>query len=172
MATIDEYRRFLSSEYESVIEYRTVELYAPAIGVLRYVFDIEPKEFNLESGAPRDPGKSVWFKGVGGKLTEPESNDDGNQVLTIDFGGVDSELNSILSKIVGLNRIRPIELIYRKYCSLNLSQPAMTPFYFEVSGVNFKGVHQVTVVAEDAELSLKKPGRYYLLKHFEGLKSR
>lgn len=172
MATIDEYRRFVSSEYQGVVEWRTVEIYSPATSVLRYVIDVAPQEFTLEFGAPRDASEKVTFAPIGGKLTEPMSSDEGDRAITLEFGGASLELNNILKRLTGTARMQPIEFIYRKYCSLNLSQPAMTPFYYEIVGVNFRGINSVTVVAEDAELNVKKPGRYYLLNNFEGLKNK
>lgn len=170
MATLEAYERFIANEPEAEIEYRTIEAYSPAIGTVRYVFNFTAHTFMLESGAPRDANQSVQFLPASGTVTEPAERDDGEQQLNIELGGADAVLNELIEKIDGIAYLTPIEIIYRKYYSGDLSQPATTPLYLEMQSINFSNMDAVSIIAEDANLAARRPGRYYLLSEFEGLK--
>ena len=169
MATLEAYEKFIANEPEAEIEYRTIEAYHPAFGVNRWVFNFIDKDFPLEANAPRNANETVTFSKANGRVTEPAERDDGEQQLSIDLGGVDGVLNELISSLNGTDYLTPVEIIYRKYFSGDLSEPAITPLYLEMSNINFENMNAVTIVAEDANLATRKPGRYYLLEDFKGL---
>jgi len=169
MATLEAYERFIANEPEGEIEYRTVEAYSSAFGVVRYVFDIVAHNFLLEAGAPRNASETVPFSPTTGRVIEPAEREDGEQQLSINLGGANGVLNDLISMVSGAAYFEPIEIIYRKYFSGDLSQPAITPLYLHATDINFEGVKSVSIIAEDSNLSAKRPGRYYLLSEFKGL---
>lgn len=170
MATLEAYERFIANEPEAQIEYRTIEAYHPSFNATRrWIFNFINKSFPLESEAPRNPGETVLFEKANGQVTEPSEQDDGEQQLTINLGGVDGELNELISSISGVDFLTPIEIVYRKYFSGDLSEPATTPLHLQITNISFENINAVTIVAEDANLATRKPGQYYLLENFKGL---
>ncbi len=170
MASLEAYERFIANEPEAEIEYRTIEVTSPDIGIKRYVFDFVPHDFTLEVDAPINAGQTVTFAAATGRVTEPAERDDGEQQLSIDLGGVDAELNTLINSVSGANYLTPINIRYRKYFSGDLSAPAVTPLYLQLTDINFENQNLVTIVAEDSNLASRRPGRYYLLEEFVGLK--
>lgn len=103
------------TQKQRVRKYKTVEIYHPITGVLRYVSGrIDPINFTLESDAPRNAGESVVFTGAGFEWARPEQNE---QYVSaeITFGRVGSELKSILRQIRGADRSLQGEAILREY---------------------------------------------------------
>ena len=81
MASIDAYKKFVSSMPEAQREFRTIELFHPDFGILRFVQDFKSVNLTLESTAPRNPLTSVAFTAISMSLTEPGENGQIEQVL-------------------------------------------------------------------------------------------
>lgn len=169
MAAIDEYKKFLASKPEAQREFRTVEFFHPDFtSVLRFVQDFKDISLTLESDAPRSPSASVLFTAISMSLVEPAENLEGVQILTIGLGATNDELQDAIDQITVANRFEPIECIYRKYYSGDLSEPVLV-LNLSVSSVNFEGYTKNNITAEDMDLANKSSGEFYTLSRFPTL---
>jgi hypothetical protein len=168
MASIDEYKKFVSSMPEAQREFRTIELFHPDFGLLRFVQDFKSVNLTLESTAPRNASTSVTFTAISMSLTEPGENGQIEQVLSVNLGAVGNEVNDKLEQITGAGSLTPIELIYRKYYSGDLSEPVLV-LSMSVADVSFKSYEAVTFTGEDSNFAIKRAGQLYLLERFPTL---
>lgn len=171
MATIAQWRRFAANVPEAQREYRTLELWHPQLdGVRRFVSNSCPFSATLETDAPRDPGETVAFRPVTLRITEPAEREDSEQSLLVEFGNVDSTVHEILDQITGTGFFTGVEVVYRKYYSGNLSQPAVPPLYLYAAGISFDGPTAASFNAEDVDLSQKRSGELYTPERYPGLR--
>lgn len=169
MASLDEYKKFVSSMSEAQREFRTIEMYHPDFGLLRFVQNFISVDLTLESTAPRNPSALVTFAAISMSLSEPEENGEVEQVLTVNLGAVGNEVNDKLQLITESGSLTPIELIYRKYYSGDLSEPVLV-ITMSVSDVSFKGYEAVSFTGEDTNFAIKRAGELYLLERFPTLR--
>lgn len=170
MATLEEYKRFLANEPESQIEYRTIEIWHPQFSqTYRFVANYEALEATLEIDAPRNAGELVTFEGATMKVTEPAETEANDTILGVEFGNVDGRIHEIIDQISGQGFFQQTQIIYRKYYSADLSEPAITPLYLFASAINFQGFESVGFTAEDTDLTNKSVGTIYTLEDFKGL---
>lgn len=169
MASLDEYKKFVHSMPEAEREFRTLELFHPDFSVLRIFQDFTDKDFTLESTAPRDPNMSVLFTAFPIEINEPGENGDIEQVLSVSMGAVGNEVNDRVALITEANSLVPIEAIYRKYFSGDLSSPVLI-LSLSVSDLSFKGYSNVTFTCEDTNFAAKRVGRLYTIEQFPTLK--
>lgn len=171
MATLEDWKKFIASNPEAQREYRTIELYhSQFAAVHRFVFSSSVTlSAGLEAGAPRNAGETVAFQAATGIITEPAERQDSEQVLGVAFGSVDGTLHDMLARITGVGYFEPVQVVYRKYYSGDLTQPAVDPLYLFAAGLNFDGPTQVTFSAEDSDLSQKRAGTLYTTEQFPGL---
>jgi hypothetical protein len=171
MATIEAWKRFTASNPEAQREYRTIEVWHSQFStVRRFVFNSSVDlSAGLESTAPRNAGATVVFQAATGTITEPAERQDSEQVLGVSFGSVDGTIHDILDQITGVGYFESVQVVYRKYYSGDLTEPAVDPLYLFASGLNFDGPAQVTFSAEDADLSQKRAGSLYTTEAFPGL---
>jgi len=171
MASIAAWKRFLASNPEAQREYRTLELWHSQLAqTYRFVSNYSDINLTLESTAPRNPGQTVAFRGVTLEITEPAERQDAEQALSVIFGNVDDTVTDIMDQISGQGFLEPIQVVYRKYYSGDLSQPATSPLYLFASSVAFEGPAAVSFTAEDVDLSQKRAGTRYTLEQFPGLR--
>ena len=171
MTVQDEYNRFLASKPEAQREFRTLEFFHPDFsGVQRFLKDFKDKSFTLESTAPRNAGASVLFSAISMEIIEPTENEEGVQILTVSLGATNDELQDQIELITVANRFEPIECIYRKYYSGDLSEPVLT-LNLSVSSVNFEGYARNNITAEDMDLENKSSGEFYTLSRFPTLRN-
>ena len=169
MASIDEYRKFLASKPEAQREFRTLEFFHPDFtGTIRFVKDFIDRSFTLESTAPRNPGTSVLFTGISMSVTEPSESQEGVQILAIGIGATNDEIENQIKLITPVNSFTPIECIYRKYYSGDLSEPVLI-LNLSVSSVDFDGYTKNNIVAEDMDLANKSSGEFYTILRFPTL---
>lgn len=169
MATVDEHSRFLVSVPEGVREYRAIELWHPQfLRVQRFVKNYIDVTLPLESNAPRNAGEQVNFQAATVNIIEPSERQDGEQILQLNFGNVDGRIHDLIDSVTGQGYLTPIEVIYRKYVSTDLSQPAVPPVTLFASSIAFQGT-SATFNAEDSDLSQKRSGGVYSLELFPGL---
>lgn len=169
MASLDEYKKFTASMPEAQREFRTVELFHPDFNILRFVLDFKNINLTLESTAPRNPSTSVTFNAISGELNEPGENGQIEQVLSFNLGAIGNEVNNKLEQITESGSLIPIELIYRKYYSGDLSEPVLV-LNMSVSDVSFKSYEAVTLAGEDSNFAIKRAGELYLIERFPGLR--
>ena len=170
MAAPDEYEKFVNSMPEGQREYRTLELaHSDFSSTLRFVQDFENIDLTLESTAPRDPSTSVTFTALSMQVNEPGENGQIEQVLGVSLGAVGNEVNEQLDQITESGALEPVELIYRKYYSGDLSEPVLF-LYLSVADISFKGYADVSFTGEDVDFAIKRAGELYTVERFPGLK--
>lgn len=164
------YKKFLAAAPAAQREYRTIELYHQDMATpRRYLIDYVDNSFTLESDAPRNASQSVLFTAISMKIVEPNENKDGESVLTVNLGAVGNEVQGALDEITESGRLSPIECIYRKYYSGDLSSPVLV-LNLSVSKFKFEAYKAVSFIAEDIDLSNKPSGEIYTLERFPMLK--
>lgn len=170
MATLEEYKRFVANEPEAQREIRTLELWHPDFSQV-YRFANEYNDFTgtLESTAPRNSGEEVTFTAATLLIKEPSERGDTDQVISVTVGATDDVLAEMLDSITGTGYLSQIEVIYRKYYSGDVSQPAVPALYLYASGVNFDNATSATLTVEDTDLAVKRSGALYTLEEFPGL---
>ncbi len=170
MASIDDYKRFISSMPQAQREFRTIEIFHPDFSeLLRFVEDFTDQTFTLESTAPRNPGASVLFTGIAAKILEPSESGGGvDQTLTVNLGAVGNEVNDQIEQLTPDGSLTPIQVIYRKYYSGNLTEPVLV-LSLSASEINFEGYTQVSFIAEDSNVTTKRAGEIYTLERFPTL---
>lgn len=169
MASLDEYEKFVSSMPEAQREFRTIELFHPDFNLLRFVQDFKNVNLTLESDAPRNASTSVIFTAISMNINEPGENGQIEQVLSVSMGAVGNEVNDKLQQITETGSLTPIELIYRKYYSGDLSEPVLI-LNVSVSDVSFKGYEAVTFTGEDTNFAIKRAGQLYTSERFPTLR--
>jgi len=169
MASLEEFKKFAASAPEAQREFRTIEMFHPDFSsVLRFVKDFEDVNLTLESTAPRDPSTSVLFTALAMEINEPGENGQIEQVLGVGLGAVGNEVNDQIDLITENGSLIPIELIYRKYYSGDLTEPVLV-LSLSVADVSFKSYEQVSFTGEDTDFAIKKAGELYTLERFPGL---
>lgn len=172
MAALEDYQKFLSIKFAAQREFRTLEFFHPDVGIfapLRFVADFKSATFILEPGAPRNAGQMVVFEALSMKINEPAENLEGLQLLSMQIGATNDELQNFVDQITVANRLVPIECIYRKYYSGNLTAPVLV-LYLSISNLIFDGYESNSITAEDQDISRKSSGSLYTLARFPGLR--
>jgi hypothetical protein len=119
MTTIN---RFFSTK-ERKRYYKTIEIYDQINGTFRYVTGrIDPKNFTLESSAPRDAGLSVEYTGGYFEYSRPEQSES-NVSLDIQLGRIGKQIKQKLKNIRGFDRFNSAEVILREYIEGQESEP-------------------------------------------------
>lgn len=104
--------------------YKTLEIFHPDIGVTRLVSGrIDPKDFTLESGAPRNAGQTVTFTGGSFEWSQPDQNESYVQT-DIQLGRIASQIKQQLKLIRGQGRAKPADVVLREYIAGEESAPA------------------------------------------------
>ena len=171
MASPDEYRKFVANAPEAQREYRTIELYHPDFTqVLRFVRDFGNVDLTLESDAPRDPSMSVTFTAIAMNITEPGESGEIEQILTVDLGAVGGEASNQIAMITESGSLVPVELIYRKFYSGDLTEPVLV-LSLSVADISFKDYNAVSFTGEDINFANKRAGEIYLTERFVGLRN-
>ena len=170
MAINPAYARFLVNAPQAERQYKTIEFYHPDFPqLLRFVEDNVDRVLPIESDAPRDPGTDQTFTAISMKIKEPTINDEANPVLRIRLGAVADEVNDQIGFISGDGYLTPIEVIYRKYYSGDLTEP-VTVFKLFASELSFASYTDVSFSAEDSIFTRKRSGELYTLERFPGLR--
>lgn len=170
IATLEEYQKFIANEPESQREIRTIEAYHPQFSkVERFANNYTPLTAGIEAGAPRNAGEMVTYEAATLQIEDPAERNDTDQVLSISMGATDDRLNDILNQISGSGYLQPVEIVYRKYYSNDLSVPATPPLYVYMSAVTYENADSATITAEDADLATKRSGAIYTIEDYQGL---
>lgn len=162
------YRKFLSSAPTGQMEYRTVEIYHPSFGVLRFVRDYSDQQFAIESDAPRSAGEQVTFTAISMKINEPAEGENSSNQLLIQFGATSNQIEEKIKLISGEDHLTPIEVIYRKYYSGDLSEPVVV-MKLSVTELSFEGYSSNSMSAEDVDFNQRRAGELYTFERFPGL---
>jgi hypothetical protein len=169
MASIDAYKKFAASAPQAQREFRTLELYHPDfLTVNRYVKDFEDQTLTLDSDAPRNPDEAVVFTAIAAEIQEPGEKGDIEQVLAVSLGAVGNEVQDLVDQITANGSLTPIECIYRKYYSGDLTQPVLVLTLY-VSDVAFDSYTGVGFTAEDTNFATKRAGELYTIERFPTL---
>lgn len=164
------YARFLSSAPQAQREYRTLEIYHPNFDeLLRFVQDNVDRDLPIESTAPRDPNTTQTFIAIAMGIKEPAENDEATPQLRIKLGAVADEVNDQINQISGDGYLTPIQVIYRKYYSGDLSGPVLV-YELSAGNLEFKSYTEVNFTAEDADFARKRSGELYTLERFPTLR--
>lgn len=127
--------------------YKTIEIYHPSGVLLRYVQGrIDPKNFTLESTAPRNPSESVEF--IGGSF-EYQQPDQSQNIVTADvqLGRVGKQVKEILKSIRGFGRAKTGEVIMREYIAGEESAPCFVMRLF---------IRSITMTAEGVVIRIEQ----------------
>lgn len=155
------------SRKDAVIYYRTLEIYHPTIGVLRYVNKrIDPLTVTLEADAPRNPGAAVSFDGGAFEFIKP---DQGQQLVRADIqlGRVGQQIKQKLKLIRGADRALTGEVILREYLGGQLEAPTYVLRLFLASvTLNSEGA---VIRAEQDNPSDRSVSEFYTSDRFPGL---
>lgn len=169
--TSADWKRFVANMPESAREYRTLELWHPQFStVTRFVSNSCDVQFGIEQGAPRDPGDMVNFRAITVDIVEPAEREDSEQVLQVNAGTVDGTVQELARQIKGLGYFTPVEVIYRKYYSSDLTKPATPPLYLFANNLVFNGPETARFTAADVDLAQKRAGEIYTPQLFPGLR--
>lgn len=153
---------------ETVRMIRTVEIYHPDIGIHRYCEPYSNKTLTLESTAPRDASQAVTFTAVQLELNEPAEGLNKTSSFTASFPMAGTQISEIMDQID--DYLTPIEFIYRKYVSTDLTEPGQTPSYSFVSAIAFDGDSNVTLTAATDNAAVRRTGAIYTLEKYPSLK--
>jgi hypothetical protein len=163
------YRRFLANGPVAEREIRCIELYHSAFSsVQRFVQDLVDQNLTLEATAPRDPSATVLFTAISMSIKEPFEEANTDPVLAVTLGAVGNEVQDQINGFDADDYMEPVQFIYRKYYSGDLSEPVMV-LNLDVTGLSFNGYTQVQFSAEDIDLTNKRSGRVYTLEDFPSL---
>lgn len=148
-------------------EYRTLEVYHPAIGILRYVNGrLDPLTATLESSAPRNAGQLVTFLGGAFEFQKPEQRS--NTVKAdIQLGNIGQNIKQMLKNIRNADRAKTGEVIYREYLGNNLGAPEFVLRLF-ITGISLTAQGAV-IRAEQDNPSDRQIAEFYTSERFPGL---
>ena len=170
MVDLTAYARFLASAPQAQREFRTLEIFHPDfVELLRFVQDNVDRDLPIEAGAPRDASTTQTFTAIAMKIKEPTENDEATPQLKIMLGAVGDEVNDQINQITGDGFLTPIQVIYRKYYSGDLSDPVLV-YELSAGNLEFKGYTEVNFSAEDADFARKRSGELYTLERFPTLR--
>lgn len=139
-------RRQFFTQKERKRYYKTLEIYHPTIGVLRFVNGrIDPLSFGLEASAPRNAGETVEFLGAAFEYSLPEQNE--NVVtMEIQLGRVGRDVKQKLKAIrLAGTEFDSADVVIREYIEGELTTPMFTLRLFVASiAMTFEGVAILT----------------------------
>ena len=139
-------RRQFFTRKERKRYYKTLEIYHPTIGLLRFVSGrIDPLSFGLEASAPRNAGDTVEFTGAAFQYTLPEQNEN---VITmeIQLGRVGRDVKQKLKAIKQAGtQFDSADVVIREYIEGELTTPmfALRLFVSTIT-MTFEGVAILT----------------------------
>lgn len=172
MATFEEYVKFKNNKPESQMEFRTFEVWHPSNPEpLRFVRDYSQLTATLEVGAPRNAGETVVFQPFSGNIIESAQANDAEQSISVEVVDVAGVMQDYLDKFSTRDDwMTQIEVIYRKYWSGDLSQPAKPAEYLFAGYPSFESSEDMmySFTATDSDLSQKRGGILYDPKNFPG----
>lgn len=149
--------------------YKTAEIYHPTLGVQRYVANrIDPKNFTLESTAPRNASESVAFTGATLEYFPPEQNED-TVSAEIQLGRVGRTVKQQLKSITGFSRLQVGEIILREYIEGEESAPVYSLLlYISTITMTQDGV---VILAEQDNPAGRGSAQIYTGERFPGLRA-
>lgn len=148
-------------------EYRTLEVYHPAIGVLRYVSGrLDPLEVTLENSAPRNAGQVVAFNGGAFDFKKPDQQS-ATVKADIQLGNVGQQVKQLLKQIRGADRTLTGEVILREYLGTNLGAPEFVLRLF-ITSITLTG-EGALIRAEQDNPSDRSVADFYTSDRFPGL---
>jgi len=155
------------SRKDLVRYYKTLEIYHPTIGVLRYVDGrIDPLSFTLESDAPRNAGQSVEFVGGAFSFGKPDQGQP-NVYADIQLGRVGSQVKQHLKQIRGADRALTGEVILREYIGGQLGAPVFVlRLYLSTVTLTNDGA---VIRAEQSNPADRSVSEFYTSDRFPGL---
>ncbi len=171
MPTAEDYRRFLASAPEAVIEWRTIELYHPDFDeVVRFVANTRAVSLTLESDAPNNAGETVVFSPLAMRLRDPKERGNASGGVGVNVSDLSSEASEILRQITPENVFVPVRMIYRKFIDSDTSSPVYVR-RLTVGGVVFDRDNSFSFEGDDTDFANKTGGQLYTLDRFPSLRS-
>lgn len=162
-------KRLYEYQPETQYEIRTLEIYHPDIGVFRLCTPYSDKTLAIESDAPRNAGESVVFTATALEIREPnEGTGSSVAMYNANFPAAGTDISKLLDSIA--DTLTPVEFIYRKYISSDLSEPAIDPVHAYVSNVVFNSRQDVTINGTTDNGAIRRTGEIYTLDKFPTLK--
>ena len=166
MAEININYREWATQKKLSIAYETIEIYHPAIGVLRYVTRQQfSKNFTLGPNEPRDANTEVTFEPFGFIVQRPAQNNDPILRLDVQLGRVGTDLKKSLKLINSASDLMtPAELIFRVF--LNDEQVQALPL--QIASITIKD-RDAVIRAEQENPTFRDISRRYIAADFPGL---
>lgn len=154
---------------ERVAKFEAIEVYHPAVGVIRYVNkQFYDKEFKLESGAPRNAGETVTFTAGNFQVQHPDVSEDGVMSMTVQLGRIGTDIKSKLKAIKDYNlnfaNTLQTEYIYREFIN-----GVPSTFSAWISNITISG-DSVAITASDDNPALISVATRYSSQKFPGMK--
>jgi hypothetical protein len=160
-------RRQYFSGKARIREYRTLEIYHPAIGIQRFVYGrLDPLVATLELSAPRNGGQAVSFIGGAFEFKKPEQQS-ATVRADIQLGNVGQQVKQQLKSIKGSTRAQTGEVIYREFLAGSLGAPEFVLRLF-ITSITLKD-GGVVIRAEQDNPSDRQVADFYTSDRFPGL---
>ena len=155
------------SRKDLVRYYKTLEIYHPTIGIMRYVDGrIDPIDFTLEADAPRNPSASVEFLGGAFSFIKPDQGNP-NVYADIQLGRVGKQVKQQLKAIRGADRALTGEVILREYIDGQFGAPVFVLRLF-ISTITLTP-DGVVIRAEQSNPADRSVSEFYTSDRFPGL---
>lgn len=162
-------QQFFNQKPAAIIRYKTIELYHPQIGALRFVRDFKDKSLGIEAGADRNAGETVVFTAIQFDVVDPDQTATPDATITINLGRVGSDVKAKLKLITGYGFMDQLEVIYRYYLSDDVSAP-LKKYKLYGSSVALSGLG-AAITAEDDNPTNQDISRVYTFEDFPGLEA-
>jgi hypothetical protein len=162
-------QQFFNQKPIAIIRFKTIEIWHPQIGTLRFVKDFTDKQLGIESTADRDAGQTVTFSALNFEVADPAQDDTPNALIIIQLGRVGSDVKDKLKLIKDFGFMDSVEVIYRYYLSDDLTAPAKK-FKLFGGSVVLSG-NNAGITAEDDNPTNQDVSRVYTYEDFPGLET-
>jgi hypothetical protein len=154
---------------ERKIRYETIEIYHPAVGVLRYVNkQFYDKNFTLESSADRNAGESVTFTAGNFEVQHPDVSEDGVMSMQVQLGRIGTTVKQYVKQIRDYSLLNPnttpAEFVYREFVD---NVPSV--FNSWIGGITISGDSVAIIASDDNPASINVSTRY-LSQNYPGLR--
>ncbi|QDP55669.1 MAG: hypothetical protein Tp138OMZ00d2C19078241_1 [Prokaryotic dsDNA virus sp.] len=146
--------------------FKTLEIYHPRIGVLRYVRDMVSQQLLIEAGAERNPGETVTFEPLLFSAPRPDQVENQQSAITVNLPRVGTNVIQLIKQIDGLDWLTPAAMIYREYLE-GISGPQAI-YEYSIDSINLGGM-DVSLVAADENAANFRVATIYTTEEFPGL---
>lgn len=177
MSFTDALKQLYRSQPEGDFKYITLEIFHDVMAVPKRIYlagTNTPKNFRLESTAPRNPGASVQFEAASFDISEPSIDDKINSQVGITLGiGAFTELNELSDALEATpdEFLIPVEIIYRIYQKdeTDIAPSFDPPTKMFLEGMEMNSLEGVQLTANTTNNATFRTGELYKIEDFPGL---